>query len=65
MSPLLRDMNDKPGHDPNFRKTVGPESRSEKAILGTLGKFWGILGATIRIQEVILGIPFSEWRLMT
>ena len=35
-------------------------SRSEKAILGALGEFWGILEATVLIQKVILGIRNSS-----
>ena len=42
-------------------------SRSEKAILGALGEFRGILEAALGIQKLILGIriPFSEWHLTT
>ena len=42
-------------------------SRSEKAILGALGEFRGILGAALGIQKLTLGmrIPFSEWHLTT
>ena len=35
-------------------------SRSEKAILGALGEFRGILGAALGIQEVILGMRNSS-----
>ena len=40
-------------------------SRSEKAILGALGEFRGILGATLGIRNSILGVPFSEWHPTT
>ena len=45
-----------PYHGPNFRKK---RSRSEKAILGALGEFRGILGAALRIGNSILGIRNS------
>ena len=38
-------------------------SRSEKAILGALGKFRGILGAALGIRKVILRIPNSILRI--
>ena len=41
----------KPGDHPNFREK---RSRSEKAILGALGEFRGILGAALGIQKLIL-----------
>ena len=34
-------------------------SRSEKAILGALGEFWGILGAALEIPKLILGMQNS------
>ena len=38
-------------------------SRSEKAILGALGEFRGILGAALRIRNSILGIRNSILRM--
>ena len=55
----------KPGDHPNFRKK---RSRSERAILGALGEFRGILGATLGIgnsESSEYEIPFSEWPLTT
>ena len=46
----------KPGNHPKLRKK---RSRSEKAIPGGLGEFWGILGAALGIQNSTLGIRNS------
>ena len=59
---ITKDNFQKPGDYPNFKKK---NSRSEKAILGALGEFRGILGAALGVQKTILGMrnPFSEWPL--
>ena len=56
-----------------FSEAWGPpqfqekRSRSERAILGALGEFRGILGAALGIGNSIAEyeIPFSEWPLTT
>ena len=49
----------RPGDSQSLAKQVGSSSWSEKAILGALGEFRGIVGATLGIQKVILGVRNS------
>ena len=49
-------LNQKPGDHPNFKKK---RCRSEKAIVGALREFRGVLVAALGIRKAILGTPKS------